>query len=74
MRAFKYLHIYPPLDQEDDEINRKLSSTIISLLTKSPYATHPQAVYTSKILDFENLPEPKNADDDDLFETEYSGN
>ncbi|POG53445.1 hypothetical protein GLOIN_2v1792409 [Rhizophagus irregularis DAOM 181602=DAOM 197198] len=24
--------------------------------------THPQAVYTSRLLDFKNLPEPKNAD------------
>jgi len=30
-----------------------------------------QATYTSKLLDFKNLPEPKNAN---ICETEYSGN
>uniref|UniRef100_U9TS71 Uncharacterized protein n=1 Tax=Rhizophagus irregularis (strain DAOM 181602 / DAOM 197198 / MUCL 43194) TaxID=747089 RepID=U9TS71_RHIID len=35
--------------------------------------THPQAVYTSRLLDFKNLPEPKNADNnDDLLGIEYS--
>ena len=37
--------------------------------------THPQAVYTSKPLDFKELPEPKNADDNNHSSmTEYSGN
>ncbi|CAB4412511.1 unnamed protein product [Rhizophagus irregularis] len=41
--------------------------------TSISYVTHPQAVYTSKLLDFKNLPEPKNADDnDDLHGIEYS--
>ncbi|CAB5350218.1 unnamed protein product [Rhizophagus irregularis] len=30
------------------------------------YTTHPQAVYTSRLLDFKNLPEPKNVDNNDL--------
>ena len=30
-----------------------------------------QAVYTSRLLDFKNLPEPKNANNN---ETEYTGN
>ncbi|CAB4412557.1 unnamed protein product [Rhizophagus irregularis] len=35
--------------------------------------THHQAVYTSRLLDFKNLPEPKNADNnDDLHGIEYS--
>ena len=29
------------------------------------YTIHPQAVYTARLLDFKNLPEPKNADDND---------
>ena len=66
--------IYGQLE-ETDEINKKLSSSIVrsSLPSASNllYTTHPQAVYTSKLLDFKNLPEPKNADNDDL---EYSGN
>ena len=55
-----------------DEINKQLSaSTTPSLSTSNilSYTTHPQAVYTSKLLDFKNLPEPKNAEVED-----YSGN
>ncbi|POG69072.1 kinase-like domain-containing protein [Rhizophagus irregularis DAOM 181602=DAOM 197198] len=62
--------------KETDEINKKLSfsSPLISSDTSISYVTHPQAVYTSKLLDFKNLPEPKNADDnDDLHGIEYSG-
>ncbi|CAB4400107.1 unnamed protein product [Rhizophagus irregularis] len=60
--------------KEVDEINKKLSfsSPLISTSTIS-YMAHPQAVYASKLLDFKNLPEPKNADnDDDLLGIEYS--
>ncbi|UZO07713.1 uncharacterized protein OCT59_027989 [Rhizophagus irregularis] len=65
--------------KEADEINKKSSSS--SSTAQSPlsststlqYMTHPQAVYTSRILDFKNLPEPKNADsNDDLLGIEYS--
>ncbi|POG69101.1 kinase-like domain-containing protein [Rhizophagus irregularis DAOM 181602=DAOM 197198] len=59
--------------KETDDINKKLSSSMIQSSLSSTsnllYTTHPQAVYTSKLLDFKNLPEPKNADNDDL---EYS--
>ncbi|CAB4412562.1 unnamed protein product [Rhizophagus irregularis] len=62
--------------KKTDEINKKLSfsSPLISTSdTSISYVTHPQAVYTSKLLDFKNLPEPKNADDnDDLHGIEYS--
>jgi hypothetical protein len=27
------------------------------------YKTHSEAIYTSRLLDFSNLPEPKNSDD-----------
>ncbi|EXX76228.1 kinase-like domain-containing protein [Rhizophagus irregularis DAOM 181602=DAOM 197198] len=60
--------------KEADEINKKLSfsSPLISTGTIS-YTTNPQAVYTSRLLDFKNLPEPKNADNnDDLLGIEYS--
>ncbi|CAB4412225.1 unnamed protein product [Rhizophagus irregularis] len=62
--------------EEADKINEKLTSS--SLLYNGPtlsYNTNPQAVYTSRLLDFKNLPEPKNAidnkDDDSSF-GEYS--
>ncbi|EXX53976.1 Cdc15p [Rhizophagus irregularis DAOM 197198w] len=64
--------------EEADKINEKLTSS--SSLYTGPtlsYTTNPQAVYTSRLLDFKNLPEPKNAidnkDDDNSF-GEYSGN
>ncbi|CAB5363482.1 unnamed protein product [Rhizophagus irregularis] len=59
--------------KETDEINKKLSfsSPLISSDTSISYVTHPQAVYTSKLLDFKNLPEPKNANDD-LHGIDYS--
>ncbi|GBC00772.1 hypothetical protein RclHR1_03970014 [Rhizophagus clarus] len=65
--------------EEADKINEKLASP--SLLyntgTTLSYTTDPQAIYTSRLLDFKNLPEPKNTidnkDDDNSF-GEYSGN
>jgi serine/threonine protein kinase len=64
--------------EEAEKTNEKLTST--SLLytgTTLSYTTNPQAVYTSRLLDFKNLPKPKNAinnkDDDNSF-GEYSGN
>ncbi|POG76257.1 kinase-like domain-containing protein [Rhizophagus irregularis DAOM 181602=DAOM 197198] len=62
--------------KEADEINKNTLPYIQSPLSSTstlPYMTHPQAVYTSRILDFKNLPEPKNADsNDDLLGIEYS--
>ncbi|GBB97327.1 hypothetical protein RclHR1_02970002 [Rhizophagus clarus] len=59
---------------EADKINEKLTTTS-SLYTGATlsYVTNPQAFYTSRLLDFKNLPEPKNAIDnkDDSF-GEYS--
>ncbi len=52
--------------KEADEVNKKSSATS-SYAGSLSYTTHAQAVYTSRLLDFKNLPEPKNAD-------EYSGN
>ncbi|EXX74727.1 Cdc15p [Rhizophagus irregularis DAOM 197198w] len=60
--------------KEADEVNKKLSfsSPLISISTITNM-THPQAVYTSRLLDFKNLPEPKNANNnDDLHGIEYS--
>jgi hypothetical protein len=58
--------------KEADEINKKSSSIIRLTSTTSTlsYVTHPQAVYTSRLLNFKNLPEPKNADNNGI---EYSG-
>ena len=51
--------------KEASEINKQISSSTASSSSTSilTYNTHPQAVYTSRLLDFKNLPEPKNTDD-----------
>ncbi|CAB4414817.1 unnamed protein product [Rhizophagus irregularis] len=62
-----------------DEINKNSSSSFstaqspLSSTGTLQYTTHPQAVYISRILDFKNLPEPKNANsNDDLLGIEHS--
>src|SRR5437764_4636848 len=47
--------------------NKQLSpSTIATPITGTlVYTTHSQAVYTSRLLDFKNLPEPQNADNEE---------
>ncbi|POG78664.1 kinase-like domain-containing protein [Rhizophagus irregularis DAOM 181602=DAOM 197198] len=58
--------------EEADETNKKSSFSVqspISSASTLSYMTHPQAVYTSRLLNFKDLPEPINADNDDL---EYS--
>ncbi|RIA85952.1 hypothetical protein C1645_830018 [Glomus cerebriforme] len=37
-------------------------SILIHDSTELIYTTHPQAIYTSRLLNFNNLPEPRNAD------------
>ena len=61
--------------EEADEFNKK-QPTFTNLLndTELVYTTHPQAIYTSRLLNFKNLPEPKNADNNDSLEEDYSGN
>jgi serine/threonine protein kinase len=64
--------------EEVEKINEKLtlSSSLYTAGTTLSYTTNSQSVYTSRLLDFKNLPEPKNTidnkDDDNLCE-EYSG-
>src|SRR5436853_5979025 len=48
--------------REVDEINKQLPPLTIPSTDILSYTTHPQAIYTSRLLDFKNLPEPKNAD------------
>ena len=64
--------------EEAEKINEKLtSSSFIYTGTTLSYTTNPQAIYTSRLLNFNDLPEPKNAIDnknnDNSFEV-YSGN
>ncbi|RIA98335.1 kinase-like domain-containing protein [Glomus cerebriforme] len=55
---------------EADEINKKQASITKLDNSKLTYTTHHQAIYTSRLLNFNNLPEPKNAES----EEEYSKN
>ncbi|GBB91098.1 hypothetical protein RclHR1_18210001 [Rhizophagus clarus] len=48
--------------KEAEEINNKLPSNSIPSTSLS-YKTHSEAIYTSRLLNFNNLPEPKNSDD-----------
>ncbi|POG67872.1 kinase-like domain-containing protein [Rhizophagus irregularis DAOM 181602=DAOM 197198] len=61
--------------EEADKINEKFTSTSLPYNgTTLSYTTNPQAVYTSRLLNFKNLPEPKNAIDNKVDVGEYSGN
>ncbi|RIA87997.1 kinase-like domain-containing protein [Glomus cerebriforme] len=64
--------------EEADTINNK-SQTCNVTLTSLSYETHSEAIYTSRLLNFNNLPEPKNSDDyynqyDNIISAEYSEN
>ncbi|GBB97947.1 hypothetical protein RclHR1_03100009 [Rhizophagus clarus] len=59
--------------EEANKINEKLitSTSLYNGATLS-YTTNPQAVYTSRLLDFKNLPEPKNVIDNKGNDNLYS--
>ncbi|RGB27361.1 kinase-like domain-containing protein [Rhizophagus diaphanus] len=69
-----YGHEFNKQIEEADEINEKLisSSLLYTAGTTLSYNTNPQAVYTSRLLDFKNLPVPKNAIDNKADVGEYS--
>ncbi|UZO27704.1 uncharacterized protein OCT59_019893 [Rhizophagus irregularis] len=46
-------------DINNDSLNNSIPSTSLGL----SYKTHSEAIYTSRLLDLNNLPEPKNSDD-----------
>ncbi|GBC18954.1 uncharacterized protein OCT59_015208 [Rhizophagus irregularis] len=59
--------------EEADKINEKFTSTSLPYNgTTLSYTTNPQAIYTSRLLNFKNLPEPKNAIDNKVDVGEYS--
>jgi serine/threonine protein kinase len=69
------------INEEEQEIKNDFLPNKISTITSSilSYKTHSEAIYTSRLLNFNNLPEPKNSDDyyeryDDIISIEYSGN
>ncbi|UZO13006.1 uncharacterized protein OCT59_004512 [Rhizophagus irregularis] len=77
---YAYNTFDPAIDKQIKEVE-KINKESTYLSTSSPllsngtfsYMTHPQAIYTSKLLDFKNLPEPKNTNNnEDLLGSEYS--
>jgi len=52
------MEIYRYKDIKDPEIDRQLAPMTTN---NSSFQIHPQAVYTSRLLDFKNLPEPQNS-------------
>ena len=65
--------------KEAEEINNNLPASGSIPSTSLSYETHPEAIYTIRLLNFNNLPEPKNSDDyykrnDNIISEEYSGN
>ncbi|UZO01366.1 uncharacterized protein OCT59_012467 [Rhizophagus irregularis] len=65
--------------KEAEEINNNSSnSSITSANSFLSYNTHSEAIYTSRLLNYNNLPEPKNSDDyyeqnDNIISREFSG-
>jgi serine/threonine protein kinase len=65
--------------KEAEEINSSLPTSSIPSTSLS-YETHPEAVYASRLLSFNNLPEPMNSNDyydeqnDNIISKEFSGN
>ncbi|UZO01333.1 uncharacterized protein OCT59_012434 [Rhizophagus irregularis] len=64
--------------KEAEKINNNLSNNgLPSTSLALSYETHSEAIYTSRLLDFNNLPEPRNSDDyyeykDNIISMEYS--
>ncbi|GES81823.1 kinase-like domain-containing protein [Rhizophagus clarus] len=64
--------------KEVEEINNSLTTdSLTSTSLALSYETHPEAIYTSRLLDFNDLPEPKNSDDyyeqyDNISSMKYS--
>jgi serine/threonine protein kinase len=63
--------------QINEEINDNLPNINIPLAS-STYETHSEAIYISRLLKFNNLPEPKNSDDyyeqnDNIISKGFSG-
>ena len=60
--------------KEAEEFNKSITSNS-NVVSPSSYTTHPQAIYTSRLLDYKNLPEPQNSKEINIqFYKEFSGN
>jgi serine/threonine protein kinase len=64
--------------KETEEINSNLLTENTPTNLGLSYKTHSEAIYTSRLLDFNELPEPKNSEDyykqnDNIISKEFSG-
>ncbi|RGB42316.1 kinase-like domain-containing protein, partial [Rhizophagus diaphanus] len=60
-----------------DKVNRNSPNSIPSTSSGLSYKTNSEAIYTSRLLNYNNLPEPKNSDDyykknDNIISKEFS--
>ena len=54
---------------------RKEAEEFNKSITSPSYTMHPQAIYTSRLLDYKNLPEPQNSKEiNNQFYAKFSGN
>ena len=47
--------------KEAEGFNESITSKSNDVVSSSSYTTHSQAIYTSRLLDYKNLPEPQNS-------------
>ncbi|KLL04300.1 MAG: hypothetical protein MRECE_1c133 [Mycoplasmataceae bacterium CE_OT135] len=55
---FRKNHNY---EEETEKVKEEFGKLLYSLANGSVCRAHPQAIYTSRLLDFKNLPEPRNS-------------
>ena len=61
--------------KEADELNQSIITSESNIDSPTSYTTHSQAIYTSRLLDYKNLPEPQNSKEINVqFYREFSGN
>ena len=60
--------------KEAEGFNESITSNS-NVVSPSSYTIHPQAIYTSRLLDYKELPEPQNSKEINIqFYREVSGN
>ncbi|CAB4420029.1 unnamed protein product [Rhizophagus irregularis] len=52
-----------------DKLRESIVQSPLSSTNMLSYMTHHQAIYTSRLLNFKNLPEPKNADNNEYSDS-----
>ncbi|PKK73676.1 hypothetical protein RhiirC2_775718 [Rhizophagus irregularis] len=63
LRISNYTSLQKQIKEADEINNSSSNSSILTSNLGTSYKTHSEAIYTSRLLDFNNLPGPKNSDD-----------